>query len=160
MRLMIGNQFDHDLSRAPLVLFAPDRAEGLRRARAHGVRTSKSSDPRGSLRIYAAHAHVAEVRPSVAPSKRASSSSDSTASTPTSASLSRCADQTLAPAVPHPREEEGKRVVGYGAPAKGNTLLNYCGVRTDLLDFTVDRNPHKQGLFLPARASPFTRRRR
>ncbi len=45
--------------------------------------------------------------------------------------------------------EEGRRVAAYGAPAKGNTLLNYCGVRTDLLDYTVDRSPHKQGRFLP-----------
>lgn len=45
--------------------------------------------------------------------------------------------------------QEGKRVVAYGAPAKGNTLLNYCGVRTDLIDYTVDRSPHKQGHFLP-----------
>jgi SAM-dependent methyltransferase len=44
---------------------------------------------------------------------------------------------------------EGKVIVGYGAPAKGNTLLNYCGIRTDFLAFTVDRSPHKQGLFLP-----------
>ena len=43
----------------------------------------------------------------------------------------------------------GKLVVGYGAPAKGNTLLNYCGIGPELLRFTVDRNPHKQGLFLP-----------
>jgi hypothetical protein len=46
-------------------------------------------------------------------------------------------------------KEQGKRVVGYGAPAKGNTLLNYCGVRTDLIEYTVDRSPHKQGLYLP-----------
>lgn len=45
--------------------------------------------------------------------------------------------------------ERGKSVVGYGAPAKGNTLLNYCGIRTDLVDYTVDRSPHKQGQFLP-----------
>ena len=45
--------------------------------------------------------------------------------------------------------QEGKRIVGYGAPAKGNTLLNYCGIRTDLIDYTVDRSPHKQGYFLP-----------
>jgi C-methyltransferase C-terminal domain/Putative zinc binding domain/Methyltransferase domain len=45
--------------------------------------------------------------------------------------------------------EAGKSVVGYGAPAKGNTLLNYCGVSTDLIEFTVDRSPHKQGLYLP-----------
>ncbi|MEA2491611.1 MAG: hypothetical protein QOH21_3403 [Acidobacteriota bacterium] len=50
--------------------------------------------------------------------------------------------------------EEGKRVVAYGAPAKGNTLLNYCGVRTDLIEFTVDRSPHKQGLFLPGTHIP------
>jgi hypothetical protein len=43
----------------------------------------------------------------------------------------------------------GKTVVGYGAPAKGNTLLNYCGIRNDFLDYTVDRSPHKQGKFLP-----------
>ncbi len=46
-------------------------------------------------------------------------------------------------------KEAGKTVVGYGAPAKGNTLLNYCGVRTDLLDYTVDIAPSKQGTLLP-----------
>lgn len=51
-------------------------------------------------------------------------------------------------------KEEGKTVVGYGAAAKGNTLLNYCGVRSDFLDYTVDRNPHKQGLFLPGTHIP------
>jgi SAM-dependent methyltransferase len=45
-------------------------------------------------------------------------------------------------------------IVGYGAPAKGNTLLNYCGVRTDFLDYTVDRSPHKQGLYLPGTRIP------
>jgi len=48
----------------------------------------------------------------------------------------------------------GKTVVGYGAPAKGNTLLNYCGIRTDLIAFTVDRSPHKQGLLLPGTHIP------
>jgi SAM-dependent methyltransferase len=43
----------------------------------------------------------------------------------------------------------GKRVAAYGAPAKGNTLLNYCGIRSDLVAFTADRSPHKQGRFLP-----------
>ncbi len=47
-----------------------------------------------------------------------------------------------------------KRVVGYGAPAKGNTLLNYAGVRSDLLPYTVDRSPHKQGTFLPGSRIP------
>jgi 2-polyprenyl-3-methyl-5-hydroxy-6-metoxy-1,4-benzoquinol methylase len=48
----------------------------------------------------------------------------------------------------------GKRVVGYGAPGKGNTLLNYCGIRTDFLDFTVDRSPYKQGKYLPGTRIP------
>lgn len=48
----------------------------------------------------------------------------------------------------------GKRIVGYGAPAKGNTLLNYCGVRSDFIDYTVDLSPHKQGLFLPGTHIP------
>ena len=49
---------------------------------------------------------------------------------------------------------ENKSIVGYGAPAKGNTLLNYCGIGRDFIDYTVDRNPHKQGLFLPGTHIP------
>ena len=49
---------------------------------------------------------------------------------------------------------EGKRVVGYGAPGKGNTLLNYCGIRSDMLEYTVDRNPYKQGRFTPGTRIP------
>jgi len=51
-------------------------------------------------------------------------------------------------------KRDGKTVAGYGAPGKGNTLLNYCGVRTDFIDYTVDRNPHKQGSFLPGTHIP------
>jgi hypothetical protein len=51
-------------------------------------------------------------------------------------------------------KRKGKTVVGYGAPAKGNTLLNYCGVRSDLLQYTVDRSPHKQGHYLPGTRIP------
>ncbi len=51
-------------------------------------------------------------------------------------------------------KREGLRIAGYGAPAKGNTLLNYCGVRTDFLDYTVDLNPHKQGHLLPGTHIP------
>lgn len=49
---------------------------------------------------------------------------------------------------------EGKTVAGYGAPAKGNTLLNYCGIDTKLISYTVDISPHKQGLFLPGSRIP------
>jgi SAM-dependent methyltransferase len=51
-------------------------------------------------------------------------------------------------------KNEGRRIVGYGAPAKGNTLLNFCGIGTDFLDYTVDINPHKQGLYLPGTHIP------
>ena len=51
-------------------------------------------------------------------------------------------------------KRKGKNVVGYGAPGKGNTLLNYCGIRTDFMDYTVDRNPYKQGKFLPGTHIP------
>ena len=51
-------------------------------------------------------------------------------------------------------KEEGRTIVGYGAPGKANTLLNYCGIRTDFIDFTVDRNPYKQGRFLPGTHIP------
>ncbi len=51
-------------------------------------------------------------------------------------------------------KRQGKVIVGYGAPAKGNTLLNYCGVSSDMLEFTVDRSPHKQGMYLPGTRLP------
>ena len=51
-------------------------------------------------------------------------------------------------------KREGKTVVGYGAPGKGNTLLNYCGIRADLLSYTVDRSPHKQGKYTPGTRIP------
>jgi 2-polyprenyl-3-methyl-5-hydroxy-6-metoxy-1,4-benzoquinol methylase len=51
-------------------------------------------------------------------------------------------------------KREGKKVAAYGAAAKGNTLLNYCGIKNDLIDFVVDANPHKQNKFLPASHIP------
>jgi hypothetical protein len=48
----------------------------------------------------------------------------------------------------------GRTIVGYGAPAKGNTLLNFCGIGVDFIDYTVDRSPHKQGMFLPGTRIP------
>jgi hypothetical protein len=51
-------------------------------------------------------------------------------------------------------KQEGKSIVGYGAPGKGNTLLNYCGIARDFLDYTVDRNPYKQGKYTPGTHIP------
>ena len=49
---------------------------------------------------------------------------------------------------------EGKQVVGYGAPGKGNTFLNFCGIKSDMIAYTVDRNPYKQGRYLPGSRIP------
>ena len=54
-------------------------------------------------------------------------------------------------------KRNGQLIVSYGAPGKGNTLLNYCGIRTDFIDYTVDRNPYKQGKFLPGTHIPICR---
>jgi hypothetical protein len=51
-------------------------------------------------------------------------------------------------------KSEGRSIAGYGAPGKGNTLLNYCGIRTDFLDYTVDRSPYKQGTYTPGTRIP------
>src|SRR6185295_10493047 len=51
-------------------------------------------------------------------------------------------------------KDEGASIVAYGAAAKGNTLLNYCGIRGDFIDYAVDASPHKQGLLLPGTAIP------
>jgi SAM-dependent methyltransferase len=54
----------------------------------------------------------------------------------------------------HKAKAEEKKIAGYGAPAKGNTLLNYCGLGKEFIKFTVDKNPHKQGLYLPGTHIP------
>jgi hypothetical protein len=51
-------------------------------------------------------------------------------------------------------KDAGQHIVGYGAAAKGNTLLNYCGIREDFVDYVVDRSPHKQGCYLPGTHLP------
>ena len=51
-------------------------------------------------------------------------------------------------------KQDGKSIVGYGAAAKGNTLLNYCGIRQDFIDYVVDNSPYKQGLYLPGTRIP------
>ena len=58
------------------------------------------------------------------------------------------------------QKREGKKVVAYGAAAKGNTLLNYCGIKRDLIQFVVDASPHKQGKFLPGSHLPVVKEER
>ena len=106
----------------------------------------------GSLRIYACHsgdversiaASVAELR-----SRERSAGLDQPATYAGFAERIKATKRALLKFL-IAAQESGKQVVGYGAPAKGNTLLNYCGVRSDLVEYTVDLSPHKQGRFLP-----------
>jgi len=110
----------------------------------------------GSLRVFAAHAE--EERPI------ASSVAELLAMERAAGMMLPETYSTYASRVCHTKwallemligiRKSGKRVVGYGAPAKGNTLLNYCGIRSDLLDYTVDRSPLKQGRLLPGSRIP------
>lgn len=155
--LMEKNQFDtiyheHFSYFSLLTLRAALRAHGLRafdvdRLTTHG----------GSLRVYACHDEE--------PSHPVHSRVDALLEQERAAGLDRLETYTgFQPRVERIKRDlltflidakaNGKRVVGYGAPAKGNTLLNYCGIRTDFIDFTVDRSPHKQGLYLPGTRIP------
>ncbi len=111
----------------------------------------------GSLRVYACRAEAAAQRMTPAPDRLVAR--EEAAGLHALDAYSRFAEQVRATKRALLRflleaHEQGKRVVGYGAPAKGNTLLNYCGIRSDLLDYTVDRSPHKQGKFLPGTHIP------
>ena len=110
----------------------------------------------GSLRIYAKHA---DDRRPISPRVAAMKAKEAAFGLNELATYARFAEQVretkrrlLSFLVDAKRD--GKRIVGYGAPGKGNTLLNYCGIRTDFLDYTVDRSPHKQGNFLPGSRIP------
>ena len=109
----------------------------------------------GSLRIYAQHAAAAQSSPRVAAllDRERAFGLDRLEAYTRFADQVRQTKRALLEFLVRAKSE-GKSIVGYGAPAKGNTLLNYCGVRTDFLDYTVDRSPHKQGLFLPGTRIP------
>ena len=113
----------------------------------------------GSLRIYARHSHTSHAVPVASPSVGAlrqreieAGFTDMEAYRRFAANVvdTKCAILEFLIAA----RRAGKKIVAYGAPAKGNTLLNYCGVRADMISFTVDRNPHKQGLLLPGSHIP------
>ena len=111
----------------------------------------------GSLRIYACHAHNAKINIS-------GSVSDLKQKESVAGMLEMKTYRQFEEDVKKTKrkllnllidlKEQGKVIAGYGAAGKGNTLLNYCGIRTDFLDFTVDRNPYKQGSYLPGSRIP------
>jgi hypothetical protein len=111
----------------------------------------------GSLRIYARHAANAQPAPTAAVA--ALRAAERAAALDNMETYHHFADRVVDTKCALLEfligaRRRGEHVVGYGAPAKGNTLLNYCGIGTELLRFTVDRNPHKQGLLLPGSRIP------
>jgi 2-polyprenyl-3-methyl-5-hydroxy-6-metoxy-1,4-benzoquinol methylase len=109
----------------------------------------------GSLRIWVAHRGATTERPSVERIRRAESAAglDDFATYATfGATVATHKRKVLTHLIG--QLDQGKRIAAYGAPAKGNTLLNYCGVGTDMIEFTVDRNPDKQGTLLPGSRIP------
>ena len=111
----------------------------------------------GSLRIYARHADdeskpVTERVTELADRERAAGFEEIETYRAFAESVPRSKWELLDFLIEHKRE--GRSVVAYGAPAKGNTLLNYCGIGTDLIEYTADLNPHKQGQYLPGSHLP------
>lgn len=157
MRLMTENQFDtiyheHFSYLSLLTVEQVFAAHGLTLFDVEELPTHG-----GSLRIYAGHAGEGG-RPVAAsvPSLRAREEAAGLARLESYASFGEQVRETKRQLLEFLIDAKrcGKSIAGYGAPGKGNTLLNYCGVRTDFLDYTVDRNPRKQGKFLPGTHIP------
>ena len=156
MRLMAETQFD-TIYHEHFSYFSFLSVEAI--FSAHGLRlfdVDELATHGGSLRIYASHA--GDARPveerAVRLRKRELAAGFGRLETYTSFSEQvHQAKRRLLEFLIGARRQ-GKRIAGYGAPGKGNTLLNYCGIRTDFLEYTVDRNPYKQGKFLPGTHIP------
>lgn len=110
----------------------------------------------GSLRVYLQHQHGPHAHSSRVAELRARERAEGVETLAFYTSFRSTVERTKRRLLSFLIEakEQGKQVVGYGAAAKGNTLLNYCGVREDLLSYVVDRSPHKQGRFLPGTHIP------
>ena len=151
-RLIEREPVRHDLPRALLVLLARhDRA--TRRARPRSCSTSRScrrtADRCASILRIAQSTHR-EPGPRVAAllARERRVGFDDLATYASFAEQVKTTKRQLLVFLIEAKDE-GKSICGYGAPGKGNTLLNYCGIGTDFLDFTVDRNPYKHGRFTP-----------
>ena len=157
LRLMADNQFD-TIYHEHFSYFSFTVVEKV--FAAHGLKlvdVEELPTHGGSLRIYARHAgpDAPEASPAVdALRKREADLGVSTLEfyAPFAERVERTKRRLLSFLIE--AREAGKTVAGYGAPGKGNTLLNYCGIRTDLLAYTVDRSPMKQGTFLPGTRIP------
>ena len=157
LRLMEENQFDtiyheHFSYFSFLTVVRLFAAHGLRVFDVEQLPTHG-----GSLRIFATHAenttHALEAGPAVLLDTERSAGLDSLAVYLDFSARVRATKRRILSFLLEAKSQ-GKTIVGYGAPAKGNTLLNYCGIGTDIIGYTVDRSPHKQGKFLPGSRLP------
>ena len=157
MRLMQENQFD-TIYHEHFSYFSFLTAERI--FAAHGLRLFDVQELRthgGSLRIYAGHAEESGTPESEEVRRlRAREASAGLNRLETYAAFTEQVHETKRRLLEFliNVKRAGKHIAGYGAPGKGNTLLNYCGIRTDFLDYTVDRNPYKHGRFLPGTHIP------
>ncbi len=157
MRLMQENQFD-TIYHEHFSYFSFLTAERI--FAAHGLRLFDVQELRthgGSLRIYAGHAEESGTPESEDVTRlRAREASAGLNRLETYAAFTEQVHETKRRLLEFliNVKRAGKHIAGYGAPGKGNTLLNYCGIRTDFLDYTVDRNPYKHGRFLPGTHIP------
>ncbi|WP_449245245.1 methyltransferase domain-containing protein [Desulfobacca acetoxidans] len=157
LRLMAENQFD-TIYHEHFSYFSFTTAEKV--FAAHGLKlfdVQELPTHGGSLRVYACHAgHPAKAEGERVNDLRHKEKAFGITELTTYRTFAENVKQTKRQILNFliQAKEEGKQIAGYGAPAKGNTLLNYCGIRTDFLDYTVDLSPHKQGLFLPGTHIP------
>ena len=156
LRLMAGNQFD-TIYHEHFCYLSLSVVETL--LEAHGLAVfdvEELPSHGGSLRVFAQHAGDRHLR---TPKVAALRQTESAAGLDRLEGYASFGGQVVQ--VKHrllelliAAKRQGRTIVGYGAPGKGNTLLNYCGVRTDLIDYTVDRNPYKHGKYLPGTHVP------
>src|SRR5215831_8667113 len=157
LKTIVGNQFDQ-IYHEHFSYFSALSAEKI--FAAHGMRVfhvEELSTHGGSLRIYVCHAgdetHPTEVAVSKLMRCERNAGLHLLETYGDFADRVRATKRKLLSFLIEAKSC-GKSIAGYGAPGKGNTLLNYCGIRTDLLDYTVDRNPYKQGKYLPGTHIP------
>jgi SAM-dependent methyltransferase len=155
-RLIAGNQFDtiYHEHYSYFSLFATERLFARSGLRVYDVQELPSHG--GSLRLWVCRADAAKAETDAVRTLRARELEDGVDRLEYYADFGQRVATTKHNLLEFliQARREGKTVAGYGAPGKGNTLLNYCGIRTDLLTYTVDRNPYKHGLFLPGTHIP------
>ena len=157
LRLMEGNQFD-TIYHEHFSYFSFCTAENV--FRKHGFTVFDVEEiptHGGSLRLYVCHADQDSTKPHPGVSElRERENAAGLHKLETYSRFGESVRETKRSLLEFliPVKRAGKSVVGYGAPAKGNTLLNYCGIGRDFLDYTVDLSPHKQNHFLPGTHIP------